>query len=646
MPTPSIAGFVLAAGEGPRLRPATLVRPKALMPFCGVPVLELAVSQIVRLGVREVVVNAWHLATLVEDAVADLQREQGLEWDLRLSREPRLLGTGGGLKRGAALVPDAERFLVHNTDVILDFPLERLLEAHAVRKAAVTALLVPGRGPCTINGDADGRITDFRRARGEGQYTFAGVYVIERRILDRVPEQRPSSIIDAMEAAAAAGEFVAGLSVGDAYWTDLGEPGDYIRAHGDVADIGLLHHPRLRDAQAEQARRRADFERVQGIRCTGAVGLGKGLVVPAGAHLHNVVLWDDTRIARPHIYADSILAGDAVFPPPVTDTRRPDPRVFAAMDLDPATCRIQNLRKQGSGRRYARIHAADGQSWVWCVYSPERRENAAFVAVAEFLGRLGLRVPRTLLHLGDVCEIVSEDLGRESLQDVTDPALIERCLLEVVAQVARLHVLGDRAVRLEELPLQLGFTKGLYDWERDYFREHILGNLLKAPGMWASVAQEYCDLRGRLLAEPTVPIHRDLQAANIMLHGGQPYLIDFQGMRLGCGAYDLGSLLYDPYMTHAPELRAHVWAHYREEVARLGGTPPDETLLGVAAAQRLLQALGAYGKLWLTDNLDWYRQFIMPALRSLESAARSAGFDRIAAMAVDVRAEARARVGD
>ena len=54
-----ICGFVLAAGEGRRMRPATLVCPKALLPFCGVPLLELAVAELRALpGVEQVVVNA------------------------------------------------------------------------------------------------------------------------------------------------------------------------------------------------------------------------------------------------------------------------------------------------------------------------------------------------------------------------------------------------------------------------------------------------------------------------------------------------------------------------------------------------------------------------------------------------------------
>lgn len=627
----STAGFILAAGESRGLRPASLVRPKALMPFCGVPMLELAAAQLAGVGAAPIVVNAWHLGAQVVDAVEQLREARG--WNLIVSLEEAIQGTGGGLRDGARLVPDARQFLVHNADVVLDFPLRRLVEEHEKRGSAATILLVPRCGPCTIEAVGDGVITDFRKPAGSGHFTFAGIYIVRREVLDLLPARGPASIIQALEAARKAGLRVCGLSVGGAYWSDLGAPWDYVRAHAEVADCGLQHHASLRAAQAEQARRRAHLERVQGVTCTGAIGLGSGLVVPPGAHLHNVVLWDDTRIARPHLYGDSILAGDAVFPPPVTPHRRPDARVYRTLGIDEAAVQVQDLRKQGSGRRYARILGPGGKSWVWCAYSPERRENAAFAAVSEFLARVGLLVPRVVVHLGDVCEIVSDDLGRLSLQDVTEPGVIERSLLDVAGQAARLHVVGDRAARLEELPLQPGFTKGLYDWERDYFREHILGNLLQADDLWAPVAEEYRKLRTRLLAEPTVPIHRDLQAANVMLVNDRAFLIDFQGMRLGCGSYDLGSLLFDPYMSHPADRRSRVWSHYRAEVARLGGTPPDDAVLGIAASQRLLQALGAYGKLWLTDGLEWYKQFILPALGLLSEAAASAAMPRLAELA-------------
>jgi aminoglycoside/choline kinase family phosphotransferase len=112
-----------------------------------------------------------------------------------------------------------------------------------------------------------------------------------------------------------------------------------------------------------------------------------------------------------------------------------------------------------------------------------------------------------------------------------------------------------------------------------------------------------------------------------MLVAGEVYLIDFQGMRLGCAAYDLGALLYDSYQESVirPAVRAAVWQRYRDAVAGLGGTPPADELLPTAALQRLLQCLGAYGKLWLKDGLEWYRQFICPGLRLMIRAAEDAG---------------------
>jgi len=176
----STAGFILAAGESRRLRPASLVRPKALMPFCGVPMIELAAAQLIDAGAGTVVVNAWHLADQVSDAASELRESRG--WNVLVSQEAELLGTGGGLREGAKLVPEARRLLVHNADVVLDFSLRELLDEHEKAGAAATILLVPGRGPCTIVADApatgdtgylyvlvlDGTFTAVGQAEGRG----------------------------------------------------------------------------------------------------------------------------------------------------------------------------------------------------------------------------------------------------------------------------------------------------------------------------------------------------------------------------------------------------------------------------------------------------------------------------------------------
>ena len=616
-----ICGFVLAAGEGRRLRPATLSRPKALVPFCGVPLLELASSVLSEVGMKEIIVNACYQGDRVYEAARRLKEKYG--WDIRVSMESKLLNQGGGLREGIKLVPEADNILVHNVDVIVDYDLRKLIEQHLSSHADVTALVIPGKGPRTVTLDLSGRVVKFRSPGHEG-YTFAGIHIFRRDVLDFLdPENEAPDIIDAYQKAVDAGLRVEGVVAShDVYWSDMGTTGDYIRAHSDIMDCSLKYHTMLRKAQTVQAQRRFDLE-VKGVTCTGALGLGAELGVPQGTHLHNVVLWDYTRLPRPLLYADGIFVGDDVpSPKPVDASRKPDDRIFKSLDLRRDLCSLEDLAKQGSGRKYMRIRYKD-KSWVWCAYNPERRENASFAAIGDFLFRLGLKVPAVKMHLADTFELISSDLGQSDINLVSEQ-MREHLLYDVVDQIALLHVRGDQAVRLEELPLQKGFTKGLYDWERDYFRNNMLERCLEHPELWGDAAEDYCEMRSLLLREPLVPIHRDLQSANVKVMDGQVYLIDFQGMRLGCAAYDLGSLLYDPYQCYPSSLRQAVWRRYNRTVHELGGNPPQSRVLYAAACQRLMQALGAYGKLWMKDGLEWYRQFIVPGFKMLVEAATEA----------------------
>ncbi|MBQ4479901.1 MAG: NTP transferase domain-containing protein [Victivallales bacterium] len=618
-----ICGFVLAAGEGRRMRPATLVCPKALLPFCGVPLLELAVAELRALpGVEQVVVNACFMREKVVAACAELSR--CYDWDIRCSQEEKLLNHGGGLRKGVAeLAPDADEILVHNVDIVHDNDLRKLIERHHETGADVTVLLIPNHRANGVLLDTDDRILSFRDPHGD--LTFSGLYLFKKDILDFLPpDQEAPSILDAFLRAAAAGRRICGMVANPRlFWSDVGTAQEYIRAHGAIADCALVSQPHLREAQVVQSRRRFELES-QGVKCTGAIGLGEEVAVAPGAHLHNVVLWDHTRIEAPLLYADGILTGGTVKAPPTTGAaERPDPRILASFDLDADGLSMEALPKQGSGRHYYRIpDPAKHRTLVWSSYNPRRRENASFAAISDFLARLGIRVPRVLLHLADANEMVTEDLGQNDL--LLEKSVARRdYLLQVVEQVARLHVLGAVAVRLEELPLQPGFTKGLYDWERDYFRENLLGRVLHCPEVWSDVAYEYCRLRTLLLQEPLVPIHRDLQSANVKVLDGKVFLIDFQGMRLGAAAYDMASLLYDPYQHYTADFRLEAWWEYCHQVRMLGGTPPADAVFHAAAIQRLMQALGAYGKLWLKDHLEWYRQFILPALRHLLEAAQA-----------------------
>ena len=101
-----LAGVVLAAGRGTRLRPLTRLRPKALCPVDNVPLVDLALER-VRPAVTEVAVNLHHgRRTLDAHLPADVHRSV---------EEERPLGTAGALGRLRPWI-DGRDALVVNVD--------------------------------------------------------------------------------------------------------------------------------------------------------------------------------------------------------------------------------------------------------------------------------------------------------------------------------------------------------------------------------------------------------------------------------------------------------------------------------------------------------------------------------------------------
>ncbi|HPA77990.1 MAG TPA: NTP transferase domain-containing protein, partial [Kiritimatiellia bacterium] len=87
---------VLAAGFGTRLLPLTRIRPKALLPLGGRPMLEHSLRLLASWGVDDVLVNCHWLADQVVDFLRGV-RLPGMK--ISISHEPEILGTGGVLRR-------------------------------------------------------------------------------------------------------------------------------------------------------------------------------------------------------------------------------------------------------------------------------------------------------------------------------------------------------------------------------------------------------------------------------------------------------------------------------------------------------------------------------------------------------------------
>jgi aminoglycoside/choline kinase family phosphotransferase len=172
-----------------------------------------------------------------------------------------------------------------------------------------------------------------------------------------------------------------------------------------------------------------------------------------------------------------------------------------------------------------------------------------------------------------------------------------------------------------------GFGEDLYRWERDYFREHfVLGvcGIKPEPSFERMLDAELSALAGRLSQTGRGLVHRDLQSQNVMIRGGDPFLIDFQGMRFGSPFYDLGSLLCDPYVALAEGEREELLSFYYELTPEGVAWDAFRNYFWEASAQRLMQALGAYGFLGRRKGLKGFLDHIPAGLRNLSRATEQA----------------------
>jgi NDP-sugar pyrophosphorylase family protein len=289
--------MILAAGLGERMRPLSLLLAKPVLPVLNRPLLHWTLERLARHGVTEVVINLHYLPETVVRAVGGADA-----FGLRVSysREPRILGTGGGPRKARTFF-DRDPFLLVNGDCFFDFDLSRLLARHRASGAAATLALKPNPdaalyGPVvTDRGGWIRSLPDLPRRPGPVSL-FTGVHVIDPVLLDRLRPGPSDSVRDLYAPLIAAGGRVLGVRVRGA-WYDLGRPKLYLDAQLRLlAARGFGRRP-LVDRRARVGK---------GARVMASV-VGAASV-EAGARVERSVVWDGARVGRGAVVKRSILA--------------------------------------------------------------------------------------------------------------------------------------------------------------------------------------------------------------------------------------------------------------------------------------------------------------------------------------------------
>jgi aminoglycoside/choline kinase family phosphotransferase len=279
----------------------------------------------------------------------------------------------------------------------------------------------------------------------------------------------------------------------------------------------------------------------------------------------------------------------------------------------------------GSGRRIIRLtgekHSAIG------ILHDVREENVAFLEFSRHFSRHGLPVP----------EIYAEDLAHGAYieEDFGDTTLFEflsktrtcgfvapealAAYRKVVAILPRFQVQAGRDLNYKVCYPRDSFDRQSIAWDLNYFKYYFL-RLAGIAFNEQALEDDFARLTKLLLTAPRdYFLYRDFQSRNIMLRGGQPFFLDYQGGRKGALQYDIASLLYDGKADLPPDLRRQLLDHYLESLRAFIPLDRDAFMQHYYAYVyvRIMQALGAYGFRGFYERKTHFLQSVPYALKNL-----------------------------
>ena len=290
---------ILAAGEGQRLRPFTVTKPKVMLSKAGKPILQYVVESLAQSGIRNIVLVVGYRRQQVYDWMGSGER---FGVDITYVTQEKQLGTAHALAQAKAIVDD--EFLVLPGDNLIE--ADTIAHFVAIKPEAMLVKWVdnPIRyGVVTVE---KGVVKDIVEKPNEAKSNIinTGIYAFTTEIFSFIEAEL--DIPDALSNIIAQGYSINAIET-DGTWLDAVYPWDILS---------------LNDAVIGQIPAKLGGTIESGVSLTGVVSIGKNTVIRSNSYIAGpVVIGDGCDIGPNVCILPATSMGDNVVISPFTEVK-------------------------------------------------------------------------------------------------------------------------------------------------------------------------------------------------------------------------------------------------------------------------------------------------------------------------------------
>lgn len=305
-----LKAIILSAGEGSRMRPLTLTKPKTMLPVAGKPIIQYNIESLRDNGITDILLIVRYKEEIVRNYFGD-----GSDFGVNISYKTQkdFLGTANAISYVEDFIDDS--IIVLNGDIILDDEIiHEIIKKYNYLSPDTLMLLTEVEDPSAFgvveieNGNIKNIVEKPKREEAPSNLVNAGIYIFNKDIFDKIRETEISErgeyeITDSVSLQIEDNKTVIGHKTSKD-WIDVGRPWELIEVNEEL--IGKLKTEIKGTVEA-------------GAVIHGEVFLDEGSVIKAGVYIEgnvyigkNCDIGPNSYIRGNTYFGDNVHVGNAV----------------------------------------------------------------------------------------------------------------------------------------------------------------------------------------------------------------------------------------------------------------------------------------------------------------------------------------------